>query len=90
MIFALITATDNDLESDNDIDLNDLMNWSTAEFERLNPGHECGFNDDDDDSSSTNTTISWPDHEFVKSTKVVQIGKSKGQTRHCVYNEETH
>ena len=68
------------------------MNLNTAELERLIPGLECGFNDDDD-SSPTNTTISWtqspeiqqsPEHEFVKYTKVVQTGKTKGQTRHCV------
>ena len=59
------------------------MNLNTAELERLIPGLECGFNDDDD-SSPTNTTISCPDHEFVKYTKVVQTGKTKGQTRHCV------
>ena len=59
------------------------MNLNTAELERLIPGLECGFNDDDD-SSPTNTTISCPEHEFVKYTKVVQTGKTKGQTRHCV------
>ena len=61
------------------------MNLNTAELERLIPDEGCGYNDEDDDSSSpTNKTISWPEHKFVKSTKVFKTGKSKGQTRHGV------
>ena len=69
------------------------MHLNTAELQRLIPYDDSEIDEPEAEvrqiennisQESDSVTVPWPPHEFVKSTKTIKSGKTKGEVRHHV------